>query len=93
MTKKKSHPGVTDNKEQYEIKSNQNAEFKCRMKEVTQPRAGNPAEAELGRRYVGSACALGWLQAEGFPTSAACSASGGFMSAAQHFLHAFFFTS
>lgn len=74
-------------------KKQSNAEFKCRMKEVTQPRAGNPAEAELGRRYVGSACALGWLQAEGFPTSAACSASGGFMPAAQHFLHTFFFTS
>lgn len=71
-------------------KKQSNAEFKCRMKEVTQPQAGNPAEAELGRHHVGSASALGRLQGEGFPTSAACSASGGFTPAAQHFLHAFF---
>lgn len=46
------------------------------MKEVTQPWAGNPAEAELGRLYIGSPCVRGRLQVEGFPTIAARSASG-----------------
>lgn len=46
------------------------------MKEVTQPWAGNPAEAELGRLYIGSPCVPGRLQVEGFPTIAARSASG-----------------